>query len=124
VLAAIAEYDAVVEREGRTFAGRVLAMRQALIAAEEVVQRRLAVDRQARAAAAAQGLMLASLTSPPPVAIEALSKGGIVTRCHAQQHGDEMQCGRCGLTWDTNDPEPPTCSPVERRVTVRREVDQ
>lgn len=45
-------------------------------------------------------------------------------RCQAQQYSDQMQCGRCGLTWDMNDPDPPKCSPVERRLTVRREEDR
>lgn len=29
--------------------------------------------------------------------------------CHARQHSDQMLCGRCGLAWDVNDPEPPAC---------------
>lgn len=29
--------------------------------------------------------------------------------CHARQYGDQVCCGRCGTTWDANDPEPPTC---------------
>lgn len=29
--------------------------------------------------------------------------------CHARQHSDQMVCDRCGLVWDTNDPEPPAC---------------
>ena len=45
-------------------------------------------------------------------------------RCYAQQCGDEMLCGRCGLTWDVGDPEPPACSPVERRITIRRGEDR
>jgi ribosomal protein S27AE len=47
-----------------------------------------------------------------------------VPRCQAQQHSDEMQCGRCGLTWDANDPDPPRCNPVERRLTIRRAEDR
>jgi len=30
--------------------------------------------------------------------------------CKARQYSDEMHCGRCGLVWDVNDPEPPTCA--------------
>ncbi len=29
--------------------------------------------------------------------------------CHARQYGDQFICSPCGLTWDTNDPEPPDC---------------
>lgn len=42
-----------------------------------------------------------------------------VTKCQARQYGDQMQCGRCGLSWDTNDPERPECSSTERRVKDR-----
>lgn len=31
--------------------------------------------------------------------------------CKARQYNDQMQCGRCGLAWDVNDPEPPACRP-------------
>ena len=31
--------------------------------------------------------------------------------CEARQYSDQMCCGRCGLQWDVNDPEPPKCSP-------------
>lgn len=34
--------------------------------------------------------------------------------CKARQHSDQMQCGRCGLAWDVNDPESPACRPVAR----------
>lgn len=33
--------------------------------------------------------------------------------CKAKQYNDEMHCGRCGLVWDVNDPEPPKCLPKE-----------
>jgi len=29
--------------------------------------------------------------------------------CRAVQHSDQMCCGKCGLAWDVNDPEPPEC---------------
>lgn len=32
--------------------------------------------------------------------------------CKARQHSDQMQCGKCGLAWDVNDPEPPACRPI------------
>lgn len=48
---------------------------------------------------------------------------GVVKRCQATQHSDQMLCGRCGLGWDVNDVEPPKCAPVERRLTVRRDGD-
>lgn len=31
-----------------------------------------------------------------------------MTTCKATQHSDQMMCP-CGLAWDVNDPEPPTC---------------
>lgn len=30
-------------------------------------------------------------------------------RCEAVQHADQTACERCGLVWDTNDPDPPAC---------------
>ena len=32
--------------------------------------------------------------------------------CSARQFSDQMQCAKCGLCWDMNDPEPPECKPV------------
>lgn len=29
--------------------------------------------------------------------------------CEARRYGEEMQCARCGLAWDVNDPDPPPC---------------
>lgn len=29
--------------------------------------------------------------------------------CKARQHSDQMICGRCRLTWDVNDLDPPKC---------------
>lgn len=29
--------------------------------------------------------------------------------CTARQCSDQMNCDRCGLVWDMNDPEPPEC---------------
>lgn len=30
-------------------------------------------------------------------------------KCHARQYSDQMNCGRCGLVWDMNDPNRPRC---------------
>ena len=30
-------------------------------------------------------------------------------RCLALQYSDQMNCARCNLAWDMNDPEPPEC---------------
>jgi hypothetical protein len=30
-------------------------------------------------------------------------------RCTARQYSDQMHCVECGLTWDTNDMDPPAC---------------
>ena len=30
-------------------------------------------------------------------------------QCQARQYSDQMCCGKCGLAWDVNDPEPPKC---------------
>jgi hypothetical protein len=35
-----------------------------------------------------------------------------IPRCKARQYSDQMQCP-CGLAWDVNDPEPPTCPNTE-----------
>lgn len=37
-------------------------------------------------------------------------------QCQARQFGDQMSCGACGITWDTNDPDPPACHNVDRRT--------
>ena len=29
--------------------------------------------------------------------------------CKARQHGDTIECGQCGLQWDVDDQDPPTC---------------
>lgn len=29
--------------------------------------------------------------------------------CYARRINDQMQCGKCGLAWDIDDPEPPQC---------------
>lgn len=35
--------------------------------------------------------------------------------CQARQYGSEMHCAKCGLVWDTNDPEPPECQ-TDRQI--------
>ena len=32
--------------------------------------------------------------------------------CEARRHSDQMQCGRCGLTWDVNDESAPECKKI------------
>ena len=39
--------------------------------------------------------------------------------CQARQYGDQMICAPCGLTWDTNDPEPPECRKNIKRADAR-----
>jgi hypothetical protein len=29
--------------------------------------------------------------------------------CDARRYSDQMMCGKCGLGWDMNDPDPPEC---------------
>lgn len=41
--------------------------------------------------------------------------------CQARQYGDQMICAPCGLNWDVNDPEPPECRKVDRRLKVAKE---
>ena len=31
------------------------------------------------------------------------------SKCHPVQFSDQIVCGKCGLTWDVNDPAPPKC---------------
>ena len=39
--------------------------------------------------------------------------------CQARQYGDQMICAPCGLTWDTNDPEPPECRKNIKRAIAK-----
>jgi hypothetical protein len=39
--------------------------------------------------------------------------------CSAQQQGDEMACGRCGLRWGVADVDRPQCLRLERRQRPR-----
>jgi dihydrofolate reductase len=44
-------------------------------------------------------------------------------RCSAKQFSDQMVCGKCALTWDVNDPEPPVCVAVEPQVIMIAAMD-
>lgn len=37
----------------------------------------------------------------------------MTTHKTARQYGDQMQCARCGKSWDVNDPDPPECEDAE-----------
>jgi len=51
--------------------------------------------------------------------MKARTSGSGRTGCEAVQYSDEMQCARCGLAYDANDPDPPECTPV-REVHIRK----
>lgn len=36
--------------------------------------------------------------------------------CQVRRYADQMICAACGLNWDANDPEPPTCQPFDKRT--------
>lgn len=42
--------------------------------------------------------------------------------CLARVYGSQTICAACGLNWDTNDAEPPTCGKVDRRSKIVRAV--
>ena len=42
--------------------------------------------------------------------------------CLARVYGSQTICVACGLNWDTNDAEPPTCGQVDRRTKLVRQV--
>lgn len=49
--------------------------------------------------------------------MKARTSGAGRTGCEAVQYSDQMQCARCGLSYDVNDPDPPDCQrPVPRTV--------
>lgn len=39
-------------------------------------------------------------------------------RCSARRYNDQMICGKCGLQWGIDDPEPPKC-PGKKTVGLR-----
>lgn len=44
--------------------------------------------------------------------------------CKAIRQGDQMQCGKCGLSWDVDDTERPKCTDVNATplsVSMQRE---
>lgn len=43
--------------------------------------------------------------------MKARTSGAGRTGCEAVQYSDQMQCARCGLSYDANDPDPPECRP-------------
>ena len=43
--------------------------------------------------------------------------------CYAKRIGDQMICGPCGMNWDHNDPEPPACRKIDKRMKVLRQMD-
>lgn len=51
-------------------------------------------------------------------AMKARTSGDGRTGCEAVQYSDQMQCARCGLAYDVNDPDPPEC-----RVAPKSNVD-
>jgi len=47
------------------------------------------------------------------------------TQCEARRHSDQMICEWCGLVWDVDDDDPPTCPkehPREACLTKLNEV--
>jgi len=42
--------------------------------------------------------------------------------CLARVYGSQTICAACGLNWDTNDAEPPSCGKVDRRSKIARAV--
>lgn len=42
--------------------------------------------------------------------------------CEARQHSDQMICVKCGLVWDTNDPDPPKCKPQGGKTDAREKA--
>lgn len=46
-----------------------------------------------------------------------------MTVCEARQFNDEMSCGRCGLSWDVADADPPKCArTIDRRAIPGRGI--
>ena len=41
--------------------------------------------------------------------------------CEARQYSDQMICTKCGLVWDTNDPDPPKCKVVTTKPESARD---
>lgn len=37
-------------------------------------------------------------------------------KCLARQYSDQMMCAECGLAWDVNDPDPPSCRTAAERA--------
>lgn len=41
--------------------------------------------------------------------------------CHATRINDQMHCGKCGMQWDIDDPNPPACRETKPIHAARRE---
>lgn len=123
VLAALAAFEAIIPLPRVSLSERLRAMQTALETAEAAGDGIRDRERQARADENAASIFRVAITGDIS-RIALRQRAGIVRRCHAQQCGDEMLCGRCGLTWAADDPEPPACAPVERRLTTRRGGDR
>ena len=48
-----------------------------------------------------------------------MQRNNKMPKCQAQQRGDEMQCGRCGLTWGITDADRPECKVVPVKLVER-----
>ena len=44
--------------------------------------------------------------------------------CKARQYGDTMQCGQCGLQWDLDDQDPPSCRGPRHVSALRIHYDK
>jgi rubredoxin len=44
-------------------------------------------------------------------------------KCKARQYSDQMNCHKCGLVWDTNDPQPPKCPLEQGRSPARKHTE-
>lgn len=42
--------------------------------------------------------------------------------CLAIQYSDQMICSACGLGWDVNDPDPPMCKKIDKRLKSFKEA--
>lgn len=57
--------------------------------------------------------------------MKARTSGSGRNGCQAIQYGDQMQCGRCGLSYDVNDEDPPECKqPAAGRQRGREVLDK
>lgn len=52
-----------------------------------------------------------------------VTKPAAKLRCEALQYSDQMICGQCGLSWDINDPAPPSCKIISKLQSVKSKGD-